>query len=441
MPTMRVTMLENRRGAGVDLVSGSTYTVETSLGAALVTMKAATDTDNALKTPSSECVKFSTDVTGGIDLLSPSAIGLTGWQSPMFSSVPGMMFPPSLYKIRAAIGRQSTGGSAAKIVFLGDSTTMGELSDATLANYRPNSFPAKLASLLTATGVSSAMTNAFGNGGFANGTSVGYVDSRLSGTGSAALLSGSDIGAGGLMLGVINATGVLSFAPGATSDTVDIYYLDSTGVFTVNVDGGATLSTVTMTATNTVKKVTVSYTAGVRTVNVVWVSGSFFIGGFNCYTLAAKTIQLLNLGSGGSTAVVLAGNAAYAPKKWIELIAPDLTVISLGINDWIAGNSQAAFSAALQTLITSSRISGDVVLMTPFPSATSQASLASQAAYCATVKALAISNGIQCIDENANLVSKSLMTTNGLGSDANHPNGLGYAVIAADIRAWMRQIC
>ena len=67
--TMRVTMLNARRGEGVDLIAGQTYTVSDALGAQLVGAGHATDTDKALTPVGSEPVRASTNpLTGGIEL-------------------------------------------------------------------------------------------------------------------------------------------------------------------------------------------------------------------------------------------------------------------------------------------------------------------------------------------------------------------------------------
>ena len=350
---------------------------------------------------------------------------------------------PALYKFRAAIARQAEGGAFAKVLFVGDSTTSGALSNATLANYRPNSFPAKLAALLTAKGMPACMTNALGNAVGLQGLNQnpGYWDSRLSGSGQFATIAAPNLGIGGLLLGMATSgAGTISFSPGVSTDTSDIYWFKQGAVFTVNVDGGGAIATLTGDGSQTAAKTTVSYAEGVRTINLVQVSGTGNFGGFDAYTAATPQIHLLNAGSGGATAANLAAAGTYNPGAWYSLIAPDLSVISIGINDWISGTTPAAFSASLQTIITNCQASGDVILMTPFPSATSQASLAAQGALVQVMLSLAATNNILVIDENYNLVSKTAMTTNGLGADVNHPNGIGTAVIARDIAAAILQV-
>lgn len=81
--TMRVTMLQNRRGEGVDLISGNTYTVSDKFGAELVGAKFATDTDKVLTPQDVENIAFASrnvnrsDVDNLIVANSASAIVLT----------------------------------------------------------------------------------------------------------------------------------------------------------------------------------------------------------------------------------------------------------------------------------------------------------------------------------------------------------------------------
>src|SRR5260370_307952 len=98
--------------------------------------------------------------------------------------------------------------------------------------------------------------------------------------------------------------------------------------------------------------------------------------GFDAYLSTTPKIHLLNLGCGSAFASYLAANVnSYDPIPWYKFIAPDLTIISLGIDDWIDSTGTINYSAGLQTIITACRLSGDVILMTPFPSAASQAPL------------------------------------------------------------------
>lgn len=344
--------------------------------------------------------------------------------------------PPLLLKFRRALKRQENGGAFVRFALVGDSTTAGAISGAVSSDNRPLCWGARLAALLTEGGMPACMTNAIGNAQGATGGGIAFNnwDSRLSSTGAFAVASSNQM-AGGLSTSTPGSAGSVSFTPGVSSDTVDLYFYDQTGSFNVNVDGGATIQTVALTNTSLPRKVTVTYPAGVHTINVVWVSGTFNFLGFDAYTAASPQVHLLNLGSGGATATTLSANAtAFDPIRWYRFFAPDLSIISLGINDWIAGTALSTYTTNLQTIITACLLSGDVILMTPFPSQISQATLANQALYVAAVRALAAQNGLLLIDENANLISWDAMNARSLTSDVNHPNGAGHAVIARDIK-------
>jgi lysophospholipase L1-like esterase len=343
--------------------------------------------------------------------------------------------PSTLYKFRAALARQATGGAVATIGCVGDSTTAGAISDAALANYRMHSWPKVLADLLTATGYPASSSNAFGaNAGTQAAFQVaGYWDSRLSGSGCWVSMP-SNITLGGAIFGQTSAiAGNLNFTPGVSTDTCDIWYFDQAAVWTTNVDGGAVISTITGANGSITKKVTISYAAGLHVINIDWVSGIGNVIGFDAYTAASPKIKIWNFGSGGFLSSNLITGGDYSPLGAIHRVSPDLVIISIGINDWIHSVAVATYTSNLQTFITQCLLTGDVILMTPFPSAASQSPLATQTRYVAAMLALATINNIAIIDENFNLVSKTQMTAIGLGSDANHPNNIGHALIAQDV--------
>jgi lysophospholipase L1-like esterase len=340
----------------------------------------------------------------------------------------------NLYKFRVALARQATGGAVVTVACVGDSTTAGALSDADSGNYRMNSWPKILADLLSTAGYPSSSSNAFGasEGPADAGGPPGSWDSRIAGTGSFGAVSGVMTLGGGMFGQASAAAGTLSFTPGVSTDTCDIWYYDQGAVWTTNIDGGATISTITGGNTLIFKKATISYAAGAHVINLVWSSGLGNVVGFDAYTAAVPKMRIWNFGAGGYISGHLSANWVWGPLVVIGAVAPDLTIISIGINDWAQGIPIATYTSNVQTFITKCLLSGSVILMTPFPSDASVSPLATQAQFITAMQSLATLNNVAYVDENFNLVSKARMTAVGLGSDVNHPNNLGYAVIARD---------
>ncbi len=358
--------------------------------------------------------------------------------------------PQKLYKFRAALGRQATGGAPVKIACCGDSITAGALSDASPGNYRKNSWPKLLADYLTAAGYPASSANMFcaNAGSQAGGQSPGLWDNRLSSTGGWATITATFFLFGGMTMYNAGSIGTIVATPGTLPiavDTCDIWFFDQGAVWTATASSGGGNSPLTITGGNTVfvRKVTLTFTATTTPVTTLsWVSGSGSVIGFNFYSSTTSQIQILNGGSGGTmssttnavSAIPTDPNLSYYGMA--QHLAPDLTIINWGANDSNAGQMPIdTFKSNIQTFITGMQVSGDVILMTFCPWNLSTNSLAVQAPYLQALADLAVSNGISLIDENFNLVSKATMTANGLGSDAIHPNNIGHAVIARDVYA------
>ena len=365
-----------------------------------------------------------------------ASIGYAGQYLHNFNAV-------NLYRFRAALTRQDQGGGYVKIACVGDSTTAGASSDASTGNYRVKSWPSQLATLLTNAGHTASACNAFGAnaGSQSSGNVPGYWDSRMAGTGSWATIAVSPYASagGGMFRNLSAATGTLTFTPGVNIDSCDIWYYDQTAgaSFTISVDGGSTLATVTGAGDNLNKKVTVTFTAGSsHYITATWVSGVNNVIGFDGYlsTTSANTIRIWNFGQGGAQSSMFAVSGYHWSTDITKAMTPDLSFLCCGINDWIYSDPVPSYTANCQTFITAMQsVGSDVVLITPFPTSSLGIAVAVQAQYVAAMNALALSNNIPVIDENFNLVSKAQMITIGLGSDANHPNYLGHGIIARDV--------
>ncbi len=322
------------------------------------------------------------------------------------------------------------GQSPARVLCVGDSTTAGVYSDSygsaagTPNQGGPNSYPSRLAAFLNARGVPAAV-------GMAIPGHSGNDDSRWSGP-SAKNYSGSNIGAGAAAGISMTAAGhSVTLTPGVKADTFLVYYYgdSGTGVMSGQATGGSATSINTgASSTPSVKTATVvgGTPSATNSITLSWTSGTVFILGVEFYdSTNPNTVRVLPAGVGGSQATQWANlNTAnqFGGRAFIKAVAPDLTVVSLGINDAAAGRTGSQVMADVTTLAGDAAVSGDVLLMSAFPHPSASTVDDVNAAYFASTYAyldLAWRYGY-------NMMAWGLMT-----SDQTHPNALGYSDAAS----------
>jgi len=346
----------------------------------------------------------------------------------------------SLSAWKSALANVVSQTGVARIACLGDSTTAGAQAVPTTNGFVPNSYPMFLAALFaTPNGALFGGQSGDFFGDKYDGAVATVWDDRITQTGTWA--DDAQLGPGGnswYCAAAASRTMQLS----GTFNTVDAYYLggagSQTGVCAVSVNGGATLASLNMAtgAVNGVQKQTIAL--GSLLINpyitVTYTSGACDLIGFDAYNSTAPQVKAWNWGWGGSTSTDWSVNT-----YWLSILnscvntGADLTIISLGINDWIAGTGTAAYSSALTTIASAMLGVGSVIMMTPFPTGTAQASIATQAQYVQAMKNVAVALGIPYIDMNAIFGSKAQMEADGYGSDPNHPNVAGYILVANTI--------
>jgi lysophospholipase L1-like esterase len=142
-------------------------------------------------------------------------------------------------------------------------------------------------------------------------------------------------------------------------------------------------------------------------------------------------VRVLPAGVGGSQANQWANAPAatqFGGQAFISAVAPDLTVISLGINDDAAGRTASQILGDVNTLAARAKVSGDVLLMSAFPHPSATSLDAVNAAYLASTYPyvdLAFRYGYT-------MLSAGLMTT-----DQTHPNALGYGDAALTLSRYI----
>lgn len=151
-------------------------------------------------------------------------------------------------------------------------------------------------------------------------------------------------------------------------------------------------------------------------------------------------ISHLNLGWDGRRAADIASTTyGYSYLSGYRTIGAHLMFVNIGINDWTAGTTVASFTASMQKMVVAARLSGNVVLMTPFPNDLSAAGQSAQDAIVAAIRQLGATNGEAVIDNRARFGSYAKAVADGRAADFYklHPNTAGYAMMADSVTALM----
>lgn len=377
-------------------------------------------------------VTASSDGAGGVNVDIP---GYSAFPPDSFVSIGQQNVYALLPATAAALAAVKAGTGRMRVLRIGDSTEWGAYAVATAAGNRPYSVGVAFSRVLRELGVPSWANSWLGDGGVTGlSSTLGAYDTRITlGTGWATNASVSTIG--GRSISSSTASTSVTFQPRSPCDTFVVFYIRQTNSagFTLSRAGDASLpvansgSNALMLATFSgargMAPLSIEHDATTNALNIVGVIA------FDSTTPAVDVIQACVQGS-------KVGDWANATNPWgfrncIDEVAPHLTIISPGINDWAngttIGNSSTAgtFIGDLHTLVTTCRAFGDVMIVPGFPSWHASAARETQKSY---VDALAAYCAAQ------NILYQDLWTRMGPAEDqmalyANglHPVAAGYA--------------
>ena len=288
---------------------------------------------------------------------------LSGGASPV-----SIMTSQQLPRWRTALAKARDGQSDARILFIGDSTTWGAGSTGYPGLPWLGSMPTRVAQLNT----SSSLPVTVGLG-IPPTALVASVDNRWTvGTGWAIAARGFGSNACWQIISSTTTLGYNASAGGTniTADSFWIYYLGGPGVGTLSAwaTGGSTVTVNAGSLASYVYRSSVT-ASGVATTNTVTISASGIIQiiGVEPFLSGTKQVLVGNAGVGGSLSTQWFSSAASGALPAIKTFAPDLTVISLGINDANSGVTNANFYSNIQAIISTATLTGDVLLVTMPP--------------------------------------------------------------------------
>lgn len=341
---------------------------------------------------------------------------------------------------RLGIAGNRSNTARSRIVCIGDSTTAGygAGSGGGMTGARPKAFPAYLAAALSGFGIGAHINTLFGTAALASAAAYALYDTRVS-IGAGWTLAGLGSAGGDMWLNT-TTTNSYAWTPPDSVDTFVIHYPQGSGLgtFTIDIDGGSA-TTINANGADVLLTQAITAAPGAHTLNVKRVSGSCYWWGIEAYTAATKNIGLVNLGCNGLVA------ANFTSDTWIgdvvgswQSLAPSLSIITVGINDWGSGTNVAAFKVSVQTLIDTALEVGSCLLVIPYPSGTGLASIATQLTYIDALYELADTNAVPTIDLTDRFTTNADATAFDSG-DGVHPGLLGYADIAQGIAALLAQ--
>lgn len=332
----------------------------------------------------------------------------------MFAVRQRPLFKPVL-RWRAALEACRAGVRNANIVCVGDSTMIGyNVSGSGYTGAYGLSPPFRLASKISGSSIEGWIgTYVSGSGSPIGITDV--VDTRIVFTGAGWALSSPNL------LTTTGAGDKVSFTPAAAFDTMDVFVVKNSSIatYTVDVDGGAPLATITHNASANFVRQTISCTLGTHTINLTQTVGTIYITGLVPYVAANKQIIVLNYGIGGSKTSDWNVATAYRALGSLERVGADLVIIDLTINDVNAGTAQATNFTNLEAIVKGILGSGaDVILINGNVRKT--ANIVNQEIMRKNCEALADSLGLNYIDlEKAWGGTYTSSTTRGYISDDN----------------------
>ena len=337
-----------------------------------------------------------------------------------------------MLKWRKAIANVRTATARAKLLVVGDSTTMGAgagTGGATNLNASfLRSFPTRMASVLNTTFVATNYNAIWGNQGCPI-TYATYDPRAVFGVGWG--MSGGGT-LGNTFISFTNGGGIATFAftPALSFDRIDVWYYAAPGqgTFTTDVDGGASLGTTNTAIGTGFLKTTFTVAAGTHTINInAQNTGGLFISGIIPYLSTTSAVDVIPAGWFGALAGTINGSGSFGPLTALRALAPDCTVINLTINDSNAATNIDVYRNNMKSIINAAQESGDVVLMVGAPSDSVRATNGTLGLYVNVVYELAASESCAVVDMKRRWGSYDDIQPTFPYYDTLHPGNLAYA--------------
>lgn len=334
--------------------------------------------------------------------------------------------PTFMRRWTLALAGVRTGAASAKVAIIDDSTGAAYgAGGAGYTNGRAYSWPTSLKTLGDSAPTPWSADSFFGNANV--GSSYALFDPRLAPGAGWDNSGGTSLG--GFSWRNTTTTNPLVFGTGSGKafDRISYMYVGfpGAGAFTVDI-GGAAVATVNANLARGPYLATANCTSGAGAVNVKRVSGDVSLIGISLWSSTAARVLVHNMSWSG------AQSGDYARKAFPEdaayglaLLAPELSIIGLMINDWLNGVPPATYKANIQAIIGQLKPYGSVVLVTGVPTAVSLIPMATQMQYVAKLYELSLENDCPLIDFFARWTSYEIANNFNFYYDTIHPTAFG----------------
>lgn len=352
----------------------------------------------------------------------------------------GRMGPTSargnLRKWGAAVAAARNGERNAIICCLGDSTTAGAGGaqiNGGMDGGRAVAYPKVLASYLN-TNVHRAYASSYnGTQGRSSTSYPLYNPEAVFDTAADWTGNGNTFGSFLLQGNVNNSR--FKWTPDFEVDTFEVYGVDISNAGNVNVyfngSGTAAYTYNSNSGTPALTKRTFTVALGTNTIELAKTDQTlFYISQIVAYNSAEKSILVFNGGSPSFTAQNIATETnPYSSLNALRALRPDLTIINVGLNDFLSPPAEATWKGYVQSMINAAKASGDAVLS--FPNSRGSGN---EPTFRQWMQDLAAANNIMYLDVAADcLGTVAQANANGdMSGDSLHPNGQGYFKIGND---------
>lgn len=352
--------------------------------------------------------------------------------------------PLKLKKWRAGLSRVVSKTGNAKIMCVGDSTTFGTgAGTGTNAQVgsRALSWPVRLAELLSKNFNTNGNLSFNYNGGMSV-TPNEYSPLQSAGAGwgqSTQTLTGGHFRNS-------TTTNDLSFTINQSIDRVKVIYAQGTayGSFTVKING-TTVSTVNA-GVNPAKEMStvISFAASTSptTITINRVSGTCDIAGVDAYLSTDPVLMVTNAGFHGAKASNFINTANYAAANSDVHIAhaADLLILMLTINDSNQNTAISTYRANMTAFLNVATQQSSVLLMTGFPSNTTNATNGTLQNFINVNYELADQFDIPLLDMNERFGSYAEMNAVIPYADSTHLTSVGYADAATAVAEFVQSM-
>lgn len=316
-------------------------------------------------------------------------------------------------KLRAGLAAGVLGTDQTRIAMCGDSTTAGYTATARPAKTRPAQF-------------SNALVAA--------GYSVGGVLQPLNESSDSRWTYPSGTWPQFNPLSLLRSSGSIGgqavFTSNVAGTVAEVVYGDNFGAFTVSIDGGTAVQ-VTSTGASALATYRVTGLANTtHTITITVTTATVYIQ-YAGVRQANGGMVVANFGITSSKGADWDDGPFYAPKSVIAAWNPHVSILCLEVNDSAQATVLTSYKTQIETVITTLKAVGDVILCTsnPFSAGGGPMSM-----YTKTLYDLANTYDLGLIDITSMYGGTyAAATAAGLMYDTLHPNDAGYALDGAGI--------